>query len=84
MYEIYLERAAQRDLNRLAKVDFERAIACIRSLGDNPRPPGSRKMVGSVSDWRVRVGGLRVIYGVDDDNRCVRVMRVGHRGAVYG
>jgi mRNA interferase RelE/StbE len=83
MYEVYLERAAERDLNRLATADFERAIVRIRSLSDNPRPPGSRKMVGSVSDWRVRVGNLRIIYGVDDDEGCVRVMRVGHRGAVY-
>ena len=83
MYEVYLERAAERDLNRLAKVDFERAIARIRSLGEDPKPPGSRKMVGSVSDWRVRVGNLRIIYGFGDQALYVRVMRVGQRGAVY-
>lgn len=83
MYDVYLERAAERDLNALDEADFERVIARIRSLGDDPRPAGSRKLVGSVSDWRVRVGNLRIIYEVDDDEDCVRVMRVRHRRRAY-
>jgi len=83
MHEVYTERAAERDLRRLPPGDFERIIAVIRALAADPRPPGSRKMVGSKSDWRIRIGTWRVIYEVDDEAEAVRIMRVGHRREVY-
>ena len=83
MHEVYLERAAERDLNRLAPEEFGQTVAAIKALADVPRPPGCRKISGSKSDWRIRVGSLRVIYEVDDDDREVRVMRVRHRREVY-
>jgi mRNA interferase RelE/StbE len=83
VYEVYLERAAQRDLRRLAPEDFQRVIAAIRALADDSRPPGSRKIVGSKSDWRIRIGARRVIYEIDDAAQEVRVMRVRHRREVY-
>lgn len=55
----------------------------IRALAINPRPPGCRKLVGSKSDWRIRVGDYRVIYEIADAIRVVRVNRVRHRREVY-
>ena len=83
MHEVYTERAAERDLRRLPPGDFERIIAVIRALAADPRPPGSRKMVSSKSDWRIRIGTWRVIYEVDDEAEVVQIMRVGHRREVY-
>ncbi len=83
MYEVYLERAAERDLRRLQPDEFRRVIAAIRALAENPRPPGCLKISGSVSDWRLRVGTLRIIYEIDDAARQARVMRVRHRREAY-
>lgn len=83
MYEIFLERTAERDLRRLRPEEFRRVIRVVRELADTPRPPGCRKITGSQSDWRIRVGTLRVIYEIDDDAREVRVMRVRHRRDAY-
>ena len=83
MYEVYLERAAERDLKRLAAESFHRIIPFIKTLGENPRPTGCRKLAGSRSDWRIRVGDYRVIYEIDDEEKAVRVMRVRHRREVY-
>jgi mRNA interferase RelE/StbE len=33
--------------------------------------------------WRIRVGDFRVIYEIDDDQRAVTVLRIGHRRDVY-
>jgi mRNA interferase RelE/StbE len=52
-------------------------------LGNNPRPPGCRKLVGSKNDWRIRVGDYRVIYEIADAIRIVRVNRVRHHREVY-
>lgn len=83
MHEIFIERAAERDLKQLSKNDFHRIISSIKSLQDNPRPPGCRKITGSKSDWRIRIGDYRVIYEIADAERAVRVMRVRHRKSAY-
>ncbi len=83
MYEIFLERAAERDLRRLAALDFQRLISSLRELARDPRPSGCRKITGSKRDWRIRVGSYRIIYEIDDRARAVRVMRVRHRREAY-
>ncbi|MEO0114244.1 MAG: type II toxin-antitoxin system RelE/ParE family toxin [candidate division WOR-3 bacterium] len=83
MYEVYLERAAEKDLKRLSAVDFYRIISRIKSLSNDPRPWDCRKIVGSKSDWRIRIGDYRIIYEIDEKAKAVRVMRVRHRREVY-
>ena len=83
MYRVFLERAAEKDLRRLAPSIHDRIIVSIRALADNPRPPGSRKLTGSENDWRIRVGDYRVVYEIADEIRVIRVNRVRHRREVY-
>lgn len=83
MYRVLLERAAEKDLARLSFEIHDRVIAAIQALATNPRPPGCRKLTGSQSDWRIRVGDFRVIYEIADEIRVVRVNRVRHRREVY-
>lgn len=83
MYEVYLEGAAQQDLRGLPADDFRRVTFHINSLPVNPRPSGCRKITGSKSDWRLRVGNYRVLYEIDDKAKVVRVMRVRHRREAY-
>lgn len=83
MYEVFLEKATQRDLRALSRENFHRIIPRIEELARNPRPSGCHKIAGSKSDWRVRVGNYRIIYEVDDKAKVVRVMRVRHRREVY-
>jgi len=83
LYEVHLERAAERDLKQLSIENFQRIIPRIKELGKSPRPEGCRKITGSKSDWRIRVGDFRVIYEIDDKEKAVRVMRVRHRRNVY-
>lgn len=83
MYQVLLERAAERDLRRLSADVHERVIDAIKGLAANPRPAGCRKLVGSKNDWRIRVGDYRVLYEIADTIRIVRVNRVRHRREVY-
>lgn len=83
MYEIVIERTAERDLGQLSAEAFSAIISRIRALAGDPRPPGCRKIVGSKSDWRIRVGDYRVIYEIDDDHRIIRIMRIRHRREAY-
>ena len=83
MYRVFLERAAEKDLNRLSSEVHDRVITAIRGLASDPRPPGCRKLAGSKHDWRIRVGDYRVVYEIADEIRIVRVNRVRHRREVY-
>ena len=82
MYRVLLERGAEKDLSRLSSGMRDRIIAAIQALANNPRPQGCRKLAGSKSDWRIRVGDYRVVYEIADEIRVVRVNRVRHRREV--
>ena len=83
MYQVLLERSAERDLGRLSSEVHDRIIKAIQGLANNPRPSACRKLVGSKNDWRIRVGDYRVIYEIADEIRIVRINRVRHRREVY-
>ena len=83
MFEIVLERTAEKDLRRLSDEVHDRVIEGISVLATDPRPPGSKKLAGSKSNCRIRVGDYRVLYQIADIVRVVRVYRVRHRRNVY-
>lgn len=83
MFEITLERSAEKDLRRLSDEVHDRVIESISLLATNPRPRSSKKLAGSKSNWRLRVGDYRVLYEIADSIRVVRVYRVRHRREVY-
>lgn len=83
MYEVILSRRAQRELQRLPPEHLNRIARRLRELEQEPRPSGCRKLSGSTSDYRVRVGTLRIVYTIDDDLRVVRVFRIRPRGDAY-
>jgi len=83
VYEVLLERRAQRDIKKLPAEVFHRIIPSIKALAEDPKPPGCRKIAGSKNDWRIRIGEYRVIYEIDEHAEAVRVMRVRHRREVY-
>jgi mRNA interferase RelE/StbE len=83
VYEVYLERSAENDLKRLPTSIFHRIIPQIKTLTENARPSGCRKITGSKNDWRIRIGDYRIIYEIDEKAKAVRIIRVRHRREVY-
>ncbi len=81
-YTISILRRAQRELTRLPVGAYERVRDAIHALGQDPRPPGCLKLTGREA-WRIRAGDYRVIYEIDDEQRLVTVLHVGHRRDVY-
>lgn len=84
-YHVEIESTAAQALVRLARGDkaaARRITAAVRSLGVEPRPARSTKLVGADA-WRLRVGDYRVIYVIADSVRVVTVTKVGHRRDVY-
>jgi mRNA interferase RelE/StbE len=77
-------RRVEREIAGLPQGVRDRVVQAIRKLAHDPRPPGTRKMVGEMRGaWRIRVGDYRVIYDVDDDERLVIILAALHRREVY-
>jgi len=83
VYQIVIERRAEKDMDRLSSQVHRRVSESILTLASDPRPPGCRKLVGGDDEWRLRVGDYRVIYQITDTVRVVRVNRIRHRREVY-
>lgn len=81
-YQVLILRRAQRELANLPAETYEHTKEAIRNLGEEPRPSGCEKLTGR-EGWRIRVGNYRVIYEIDDAQRMVTVLHVGHRRDVY-
>lgn len=65
--------------SNLKKIIVERLL----SLKFNPRPPGSKKLIGAGGAWRIRLRDWRVIYEIDDVKKEVLIYRIKHRSGAY-
>ena len=82
-YRISIEPAAQRELSKLP-IDVRQNVAdAISALANEPRPPGVRKLSGSKSSYRIRIGDYRVLYTIADRILHVIVIKVGNRRDIY-
>ena len=54
----------------------------IQSLAAHPRPQGTQKLSG-LERYRIRQGGWRILYEIDDAQRLASIVKVGHRRDVY-
>ncbi|MDE2993920.1 MAG: type II toxin-antitoxin system RelE/ParE family toxin [Chloroflexota bacterium] len=81
MYDVRLENTAQREFRKLPADQRTRVQQALIGLESNPRPPGCKKVRGTDSAYRIRVGSLRILYTVDRD--LVVVFRISPRSRAY-
>ena len=82
MYKIELRRKSQRALDRLPKDDFNAILGIVKDLANTPRPKGVEK-IKSAGLWRIRHGDYRIVYSIDDGQKIVTILRIGHRREIY-
>lgn len=82
-YTISYDPKALKELAKLDKVVARRIVRAVDALADDPRPSGSRALVGFPDLLRLRVGAYRVIYTIRSDKVLVLVLRVAHRSEAY-
>ena len=81
-YTILFRTSVSKDLDPIPKKDIQRILRRIQSLVDNPRPPGCEKL-SEEERYRLRQGDYRIIYSIQDDERSVWIVKIGHRRDVY-
>jgi len=83
-FEIYLERRAVRQLERLDRRMRERILKALRMLRDYGFTSSLdvKKMRGYRGHYRLRVGDYRILFEVLESRRII-VYSILHRGRAY-
>jgi len=82
-YAVTFARSARKELQSLPIAVAARILKKVEALGTNPRPVGSKKLIGAKDLWRLRVGDYRVVYKIDEADGTVDISVVRHRREVY-
>lgn len=77
-----ISNAARRYLKRLPKQEQARIVEALEALIMNPQDSDFKRLKGR-SEWRLRVGGYRVLIEVNREISLFFVTRIGPRGDVY-
>ncbi|HEY9848742.1 MAG TPA: type II toxin-antitoxin system RelE/ParE family toxin [Leptolyngbyaceae cyanobacterium] len=82
-YAVLIPKPVQKQLDNLPEDVRSRIVEKVVSLGEEPRPPGVKKLKGFENEYRVRVGDYRVRYEVNDETSTVIVLHCKHRRDIY-
>ena len=82
IYRLGIVPGAERQFKKLPHQIQNRVRPKLLSLGKEPRPFGSQKL-RDTDYYRVRVGDYRIIYAVNDSEKGITILDIGHRRDVY-
>ena len=78
-YKIVIEKLALKYIKKQTKQEQERILRAIKAL-----PNGDTKPIqGHKGFYRLRVGGSRIIYTIDNGEFIICVIDAGNRGEIY-
>ncbi len=81
-YKLVFKKSVAKDLRTISNPDLKRILARMRTLAEDPRPPGTEKLSGE-DKYRLRQANYRILYTVNDADICVVIVKVGHRREGY-
>ncbi|CAB1084408.1 hypothetical protein D1AOALGA4SA_11932 [Olavius algarvensis Delta 1 endosymbiont] len=85
MYEIKFSRKAAKFYQKVDTTTVRRLNAALSILAEDPFSHHSiKRLSGELKgSYRIRIGGIRIIYSVDDSQKIVYIEVIGFRGDVY-
>ncbi len=82
-WKVFIPKQVDKELSKLPPEIREQIERALRKLAQNPFSPGVEKMEGRPERWRMRVGKYRIVFRIDEDERTLVIVTVGHRKDVY-
>ena len=83
-YEVRLSDRAAKDLDRLNRKTQQRILSRLEQIAEARYDPRFSSALSHQGNLRKsRVGGWRIIFSLDDENRIVYVVTIERRGQVY-
>ena len=81
-YIVEIVPKAEKEFLKLPPIEQKKNRNKILSLEKGPRPVGAKKLK-ETEYFRIRAGDYRVVYGIDDDRKIVKILSIAHRKDVY-
>ena len=84
-YSVDLTKSAAKEFKKLPKGVKEKILEALNFLSLNPFSEllKIKKIKGSKSLLRIRVGDYRIVYEVEGQKLVVLVIKIGHRKDIY-
>ncbi len=82
-YKIEWKQSAKKELKKIDRQIIPRILQVVESLADNPYSSSSKKLIGSNSIYRLRVGNYRIVYNIQSSILTIEIIKVGHRRDIY-
>ena len=82
-WELVVASPAARDLGRLPEKAAAAVVESLQAIAADPKRLGKPLRLELEGLWSARRGPYRVLYRIDDEERVVTVVAVGHRADVY-
>ncbi len=80
VFQIFLHPKAHSFLEKLDKSLQNKINKKVNELKTNPR---NAKHLKYSEFWRLRVGDYRIIYEINEEDKKIIIMFIGHRKSVY-
>jgi mRNA interferase RelE/StbE len=81
-YKVLIRKSAADELERIPRKDMRRIVERVRSLRLDPRRIGCEKL-SAQERYRARQGDYRIVYSIDDEEKTVEIVKIGHRSEIY-
>ena len=81
-YSVNFSKRAVKELAKINEPFYSNIKQTIRTLAENPRPQGYKKLKGR-DGYRIRTGDYRVIYDIFDNELIMDIITLGHRKDIY-
>jgi len=83
-YKLQFSSNFDRKLRKIHPQDSKRVIKEIEELQTNPFPKGKKvKHLIGTKAWRLRVGKVRIIYFVTEEEKTIYIEDVAYRKDIY-
>jgi len=82
-WRVVVMAPARREFDRLPISVAAAVLEALDAIAENPRRLGKPLMLEHEGRYAARRGPYRIIYELDEDERLVRVIAIGHRRDVY-
>jgi len=83
MYKIEFSRLAEKKFNKLDKPIKKRIINKLKETRRSNKPRHFLESLKGVTSRKLRVGDYRLIVDVDDENKAIYILTLGHRSEIY-
>lgn len=84
-FKLVLTEKATRDLEKLSKTEAKRIVRKLKKINESADPTvDARHLTNSnIGDLRFRVGDYRMIGVVDNHQKLIIIVKIGHRHEIY-